>query len=113
MYLETPEVTRAAPEPLEPPQEPTPSRQVQLSEGVSSQYQEKITEKANTRLDLDKVLKRRRPFKSRLHCLLSVSGRLAALNRPECFTKPQPLRIGGSPVQHCTMSNFVADTMTP
>lgn len=60
MYLETPEVTRAAPEPLEPPQEPTPSRQVQLSEGVSSQYQEKITEKANTRLDLDKVLKRRR-----------------------------------------------------
>src|SRR5699024_11651809 len=60
MYLETPEVTPASPEPLAPPQEPTPSRQVQLSEGVSSQYQEKIAEKANNRLDLDKGLKRRR-----------------------------------------------------
>src|SRR5699024_6375547 len=60
IYLETPDGTRPAPEPLELPQEPTPSRQVKLSEGVSSQYQEKITEKANTRLDLDKVLKRRR-----------------------------------------------------
>ena len=60
MYLEAPEVARQAPEPLETPQEPVPSRDVQLSEGVSSQYQEKITEKANTRLDLDKVLNRRR-----------------------------------------------------
>ena len=60
MYLDTPEVQREAPEPLERPEEPTPSRQVQLSEGVSSQYQEKIQQKANTRLDLDKVLNRRR-----------------------------------------------------
>lgn len=60
MYLDTPEVQREAPEPLETPEEPTPSRQVQLSEGVSSQYQEKIQQKANTRLDLDKVLNRRR-----------------------------------------------------
>lgn len=60
MYLDAPEVARDAPEPLETPQEPVPSRDVQLSEGVSSQYQEKITEKANTRLDLDKVLNRRR-----------------------------------------------------
>ena len=60
MYLDTPEVQREVPEPLETPQEPTPSRQVQLSEGVSSQYQEKIQQKANTRLDLDKVLNRRR-----------------------------------------------------
>ncbi len=60
MYLDTPEVEREAPEPLETPQEPTPSRQVQLSEGVSSQYQEKIQQKANTRLDLDKALNRRR-----------------------------------------------------
>lgn len=60
MYLDTPDVEREAPEPLEAPEEPTPSRQVQLSEGVSSQYQEKISQKANTRLDLDKVLKRRR-----------------------------------------------------
>lgn len=60
MYLEAPEVTREVPEPLETPQDPAPSRQVQLSEGVSSQYQEQISEKANTRLDLDKVLNRRR-----------------------------------------------------
>ncbi|MGO1961409.1 MAG: hypothetical protein ACTH1B_10325 [Yaniella sp.] len=60
MYLDTPEVEREAPEPLETPEEPTPSRQVQLSEGVSSQYQDKIQQKANTRLDLDKVLNRRR-----------------------------------------------------
>lgn len=60
MYLDTPEVQREAPEPLETPQDPTPSRQVHLSEGVSSQYQEKIQQKANTRLDLDKVLNRRR-----------------------------------------------------
>lgn len=60
MYLDAPEVTREAPQPLETPQKPTPSRDVQLSEGVSSEYQEKIAEKANTRLDLDKVLNRRR-----------------------------------------------------
>lgn len=60
MYLDAPEVEREAPEPLERPQDPSPSRGVQLSEGVSSQYQDKITEKANTRLDLDTVLNRRR-----------------------------------------------------
>lgn len=60
IYLDAPEVAREAPEPLEPPQDPVPSRAVQLSEGVSSQYQEHITEKANTRLDLDTVLNRRR-----------------------------------------------------
>lgn len=60
IYLDAPEVQRAAPEPLQTPQDPVPSRAVQLSEGVSSQYQDKITEKANTRLDLDKVLNRRR-----------------------------------------------------
>lgn len=60
MYLDAPEVTREVPEPMETPQDPAPSRQVQLSEGVSSQYQDKISEKANTRLDLDKVLNRRR-----------------------------------------------------
>lgn len=60
MYLDAPEVERETPEPFEAPEEPTPSRDVQLSEGVSSQYQDKITEKANTRLDLDKVLNRRR-----------------------------------------------------
>lgn len=60
MYLDAPEVARQAPEPLEPPKDPVPSRDVQLSEGVSSEYQDKITEKANTRLDLDKVLNRRR-----------------------------------------------------
>lgn len=60
IYLDAPEVTREAPQPMETPQEPTPSRDVQLSEGVSSEYQEKIAEKANTRLDLDKVLNRRR-----------------------------------------------------
>ncbi|HEY4557149.1 MAG TPA: hypothetical protein VIG82_03045 [Enteractinococcus sp.] len=60
IYLDAPEIERDAPEPLEPPKDPTPSRAVQLSEGVSDQYQDKITEKANTRLDLDKVLNRRR-----------------------------------------------------
>lgn len=60
MYLDAPEVAREAPEPLETPEEPAPSGQVQLSEGVSAQYQEQISEKANTRLDLDKVLNRRR-----------------------------------------------------
>lgn len=60
MYLDAPEITRETPQPLEIPVEPAPSRLIQLSEGVSSQYQEKITEKANTRLDLDKVLNRRR-----------------------------------------------------
>src|SRR5699024_2359542 len=37
MYLDAPEVTREAPQPLETPQKPTPSRDVQLSEGVSSE----------------------------------------------------------------------------
>lgn len=60
IYLDAPEVERAAPEPLETPQDPTPSSDVLLSDGVSSQYQDKISEKANTRLDLDKVLNRRR-----------------------------------------------------
>lgn len=60
MYLDAPEVEREAPEPLATPQDPSPSADVQLSDGVSSQYQEKISEKANTRLDLDKVLNRRR-----------------------------------------------------
>lgn len=60
MYLDAPEVEREAPEPLATPQAPTPSPDVQLSDGVSSHYQDKITEKANTRLDLDKVLNRRR-----------------------------------------------------
>lgn len=60
MYLDAPEVEREAPAPMETPQEPTPSPGVQLSEGVSSQYQQQITQKANTRLDLDKVLNRRR-----------------------------------------------------
>lgn len=60
IYLDAPEVARSAPKPLETPATPSPSRDVQLSEGVSSEYQEKIAEKANTRLDLDKVLNRRR-----------------------------------------------------
>lgn len=60
IYLDTPEVARQAPQPLETPQDPTPSRDVQLSQGVSNEYQEMISEKANTRLDLDKVLNRRR-----------------------------------------------------
>ena len=60
IYLDAPEVQREAPRPLDTPQDPLPSRDVQLSEGVSSEYQEKISEKANTRLDLDKVLNRRR-----------------------------------------------------
>lgn len=60
MYLDAPEVAREAPEPLDTPKDPVPSRDVQLSEGVSHEYQEKISEKANTRLDLDKVLNRRR-----------------------------------------------------
>ena len=60
IYLDTPEVEREAPEPMQAPDEPTPSPDVQLAAGVSSQYQDKIAAKANTRLDLDKVLNRRR-----------------------------------------------------
>jgi hypothetical protein len=60
IYLDAPEVAREPPEPLAAPEDPTPSPDVQLSDGVSSQYQDKISEKANTRLDLDKVLNRRR-----------------------------------------------------
>lgn len=60
MYLDVPEVARETPEPLHTPKDPAPSGQVHLSDGVSSQYQEKISDKANTRLDLDKVLNRRR-----------------------------------------------------
>lgn len=60
MYLEADEVTRPQPEPLAPEAEPTASSSVQLKDGVSAEYQAQLTARANRRLDLDKVLERRR-----------------------------------------------------
>lgn len=60
MYLEADEVTRPQPEPLAPEAEPTASSSVQLKDGVSAEYQAQLAARANRRLDLDKVLERRR-----------------------------------------------------
>lgn len=60
MYLDAAEVTRPEPEPMEAEAEPVPSSNVQLKDGVSSEYQAQLAARANRRLDLDKVLERRR-----------------------------------------------------
>lgn len=60
VYLEAGEVSRTTPEPLQPQSEPTPSPGVQLKDGVSAEYAAEVQAKANRRLDLDKVLERRR-----------------------------------------------------
>ncbi|WFP15780.1 hypothetical protein [Citricoccus muralis] len=60
MYLDAAEVTRPEPEPIEPEAEPVVSPNVQLKDGVSAEYQAQLAARAHRRLDLDKVLERRR-----------------------------------------------------
>ncbi|AXR73071.1 MULTISPECIES: UbiA family prenyltransferase [Auritidibacter] len=60
MYLDAAEIVREQPEPLATEVTPQPSADTHLKDGVSPQYQAKVTAKAHRKLDLDKVLDRRR-----------------------------------------------------
>lgn len=59
-YLDAEIVERPEPAPMEKTETPEVTPGVQLKDGVSEEYQAKVSAKANSRLDLDKVLKSRR-----------------------------------------------------